>query len=68
MNIEIGQASRSKHELHAEHEQNLTLLSLSSRSDNTLTLISCCELITWNARQLMASLLSNMTSQDGGVT
>ena len=60
MNIETSQASRSKHELHVEHEQNLILLSLWSRSDNTLT--SCCELITWNARQLMASLLSNMTS------
>jgi len=47
MNIETSQASRSKHEPHVEHEQNLILLSLWSRSDNTLTLTSCCELITW---------------------
>jgi len=51
MNIEIVQASRSKHELHVEHEQKLTLLSLQSRSDNTLTLTSCYDLIMWHARQ-----------------
>jgi len=28
MNFETSQASRSKHELHVEHEQNLILLSL----------------------------------------
>jgi len=28
MNIETDQASRSKHELHIEYEQNLILLSL----------------------------------------
>jgi len=67
MNFETSQASRSKHELHVEHEQNLILLSLWSRSDNTLTLTSCCELITWNARQSMAALLSNMTLQNGDV-
>jgi len=44
MNIETSQASRSKHELHVEHEQNLILLSLWSCSDNTFTLTSCCEL------------------------
>jgi len=52
MNIETGQASRSKHELHAEHEQNLALLSLQSRYDNALTLTSCCDLIMKHARQL----------------
>ena len=41
MNIETGQASRSKHELHTEHEQNLALLSLQSRSDNALIFTSC---------------------------
>ena len=44
VNIEIVQASRSKHELHVEHEQNLILLSLWSCSDNTFTLTFCCEL------------------------
>jgi len=68
MNVDTSQASKSKHELHVEHEQGLILLSLWSRSENALTLTSCCELSTRNAGQLMASLLSNMTSQDGGVT
>jgi len=67
MNVDTSQASKSKHELHVEHEQGLILLSLWSCSDNTLTLTSCCELITWNARQSMAALLSNMMSQDDGV-
>jgi len=51
MNIETSQASRSKHELHIEHEQNFILLSLWSRSENALTLTSCCELSTRNTRQ-----------------
>jgi len=68
MNIETGQASRSKHEPHVEHEQNLTLLSLQSRSDNALILTSCYDLVMWNARQSMAALLSKMTFQDGSVT
>jgi len=51
MNIETDQASRSKHELHDEHEQNLTLLSLQSRSDNALIFTSCHNLIMWYARQ-----------------
>jgi len=51
MNIETDQTSRSKHELHIEYEQNLILLSLWSRSDNTLTLTSCYDLIMWHARQ-----------------
>jgi len=70
MNMETSQASRRKHELHVEHEQNLILLSLWSCSDNTFTLTFCCELTKSmrNAGQWMASLLSNMTSQDGGVT
>jgi len=46
MNVDTSQASKSKHELHVEQEQGLILLSLWSRSDNTLTLTSCCELIT----------------------
>jgi len=50
MNIETDQASRSKHELHDEHEQNLTLLSLQSRSDNALIFTSCHDLIMWYAR------------------
>jgi len=32
MSIETGQAAGSKHELHVEHEQKLTLLSLRPRS------------------------------------
>jgi len=67
MNIETGQATRSKHELHVEHEQNLTLLSLQSRSDNALIFTSCYDLSMWHARQSMAALPSIMTSQDGGV-
>jgi len=43
MNFETSQASRSKHELHIEHEHNLILLSLWSRSENALTLTSCGE-------------------------
>ena len=35
MNFDTSQASRSKYELHVEYEQNLILLSLWSRSDNT---------------------------------
>jgi len=65
MNFETSQASRSKHELHVEHEQNLILLSLWSRSFTTFTLTSSCELRTWNARQSMVALLSNMTLQNG---
>jgi len=68
MSVETGQATRSKHELHVEHEQKLTLLSPQSRSDNALILTSCYDLIMWNARQSMASLLSKMTFQDGSVT
>ena len=34
MNIEIGQATGSKHELHVEHGRGLALLWLQSRSDN----------------------------------
>jgi len=45
MNIETGQATRSKHELHVEREQKLTLLSPQSRSDNVLILTSCYDLI-----------------------
>jgi len=47
MNVETGQASRSKHELHTEHEQNLALLSLQSRSDNARIFTSCHDLIMW---------------------
>jgi len=43
MNFETSQASRSKHELHIEHEHNLILLSLWSRSENALTVTSCGE-------------------------
>jgi len=45
MSVETGQATRSKHELHVEHEQKLTLLSPQSRSDNALILTSCYDLI-----------------------
>jgi len=68
VNIETGQATRSKHESHIEHEQNPTLLSLQSRSDNALIFTSCYDLIVWHVRQSMAALPSIMASQDGGVT
>ena len=45
MSIETGQAAGSKHELHVEHEQKLTLLSPQSRSDNAFILTSCYDLI-----------------------
>jgi len=51
MNVDTSQASKSKHELHVEHEQGLILLSLWSRSENALILTSCCELSTRNAGQ-----------------
>jgi len=60
MNFETSQASRSKHELHAEHEQNLILLSLSSRSDNTLSFTSRYDLIMWHARQSNGVAASKM--------
>jgi len=68
MNIETSQATSSKHELHVEYEQNLTLLSLQSRSDNASIFTSCYDLIMWHARQSMSALPSIMTSEDGGVT